>query len=127
MYWHPRTGLTTYLLHLPTTAELVVPNPIPQHDPHSNSQLASHRRSRLPQTFLDQFTAVKLFQLWIPAYCMDDGFTPEKAQQRIALLGQTTQSLPPSTGIFSRDHPYITSQRFAVCESSRISQKHVRR
>jgi hypothetical protein len=30
-FWHPRTGITAFLLHLPTTAELVVLNLIPQH------------------------------------------------------------------------------------------------
>src|ERR1700722_17683356 len=102
--------MTTALLHLSTTTELVVLNPIPQHDPHPDSQLASHCGSRFSQTFLDQFATVKMFQLRIPAYRMDHCFTPEKSQQRIALFGQTTQSLSPSTGILAGDHPHITSQ-----------------
>ena len=50
---HPRTGITTFLLPLSTTTELVVLNTIPQHNPHPDSQLASHGCSRLPETFLD--------------------------------------------------------------------------
>jgi hypothetical protein len=48
--WHPRTGITT-LLHLSTTTELVVPNAISQHNPHSDSQLARHRGSAFPRPF----------------------------------------------------------------------------
>jgi hypothetical protein len=63
---------------LPTTTELLVLNLIPQHDPHPDSELASHRYSRLPETFLDQFAAVKTLQLWIPANRVYSRFTPEK-------------------------------------------------
>src|SRR5450755_2211288 len=80
-FWHPRTGITAFLLHLSRTTELVALNAIPQHDPHPDFQLASHRCSRFPETFLDEFAAVKLFQLRIPAYRMDRCFTPEKSQQ----------------------------------------------
>src|SRR5215471_5380578 len=105
-----------FLLPLSTTTELVVLNPIPQHDPHPDSQLASHGRSRFPKTFLDQFAAVKLFQLRIPPYRMDHGFTPEKAQQRITLFAQTTESLSLSAGMFAGNHSYITGQFLAACE-----------
>jgi hypothetical protein len=88
--WHPRTGITTFRLHLPTTTELVVRDAIPQHDPHPDSQLARHGCSRLSETFLDQFAAVKLFQLCSPANRMDGRFTPEESQQRIALFGKAT-------------------------------------
>jgi hypothetical protein len=52
-------------------------------------------------------------------------FTPEKPQQRIALFRQPTEPLPPSAGIFPRDHPYITSQGLTVSKSCWISQEHV--
>src|SRR5580704_10295738 len=68
-----------------------------------------------------------MFQLRIAAYRMDHCFTPQESQQRIALFGQTTQSLSPSTGIVTRNDSYITSQGLAVCESSWIAQKHVSR
>jgi hypothetical protein len=51
--WHPRTGITTFLLYLSTSTELVVFNPISLHDPHPDPQLASHRCSRFPETLLD--------------------------------------------------------------------------
>ena len=51
-FWHPRTGITAFLLLLSTTTELVVLNLIPQHDPQSDSELASHGHTRLPQTLL---------------------------------------------------------------------------
>src|SRR6266436_7306975 len=41
-FWHPRTGFTAFLLLLSTTTELVVLNLIPQHDPQSDPELASH-------------------------------------------------------------------------------------
>jgi hypothetical protein len=105
----------------------VVLNPIPQHDPHPDSQLASHRGSRLSETSLDQFAAVKMFQLWIPAYRIDRCFTSQKSQQGIALFGQATQPLSLPTGILPWDHPYITGQLLAVCESRRIAQEHLGR
>ena len=126
-FWHPRTGITALLLLLSTTTELVVLNLIPQHDPHPDSEFASHSHSRLPQTFLNQFAAVKTLQLWILAYGVHPRLTPEKSQQRITLFTQPTEPLSPSTGIFTWDHPYITSQGLAVRESCWIAQEHLRR
>jgi hypothetical protein len=51
-FWHPRTGVTAFLLLLSTTTELVIINFIPQHDPQPDPEFASHRHTRLPQTFL---------------------------------------------------------------------------
>jgi hypothetical protein len=48
----PRTGYTA-LLHLPATAELFVINSVPQHNPQADPQLAGHRHTRFPQTFLN--------------------------------------------------------------------------
>src|ERR1700678_4028010 len=87
---HTSSSAQRLRLLLSTTTELVILNPLPQHDPHPDSQFASHRGSRLPETFLNQFAAVEMFQLRIPAYRMDHRFTPEKAQQRITLFGQAT-------------------------------------
>src|SRR5580704_8511080 len=67
-FWHPRTGITAFLLLLSTTTELVVLNLVPQHDPQPDPQLARHRNARFPQTLLHQFAAVKTLQLRIPAY-----------------------------------------------------------
>ena len=49
---HPRTGTTAFLLHLSTTTELVIINPISQHDPQPNPQFSCGGDSRFPQTFL---------------------------------------------------------------------------
>src|SRR5271165_6092401 len=57
---------------------------------------------------------------------MSAGLTPQKAQQRTALLGYFTESLPPSAGAFSRDEPHITGQRLAVHEPPRITQEYFR-
>jgi len=123
--WHPHTGFTAFLLLLSATTELVIINLIPQHDPQPDPEFASHRHSRLPQTFLDQFAAVETLQLRIPAYRVCRRFTPEKPQQRIALFAHTTQPLPPSTGVFTRNHPHITSQGLAVSESCCIAQEYL--
>src|SRR6266849_4739327 len=112
--WHPRTGFTAFLLLLSATTELVIINLIPQHDPQPDPEFASHRHSRLPQTFLDQFAAVETLQLRIPAYRVCRRFTPEKPQ-------------PPSTGVFTRNHPHITSQGLAVSESCCIAQEYLGR
>ena len=92
---HPRTGFTAFLLLLSTTTELVVINLVPQHDPQSDSQFASGGHSRLPQTFLDQFAAVETLQLRVPAYRVRRRLTPEKPQQRIALLSPPSFCRPP--------------------------------
>src|ERR1700684_1636475 len=126
-FWHPHTGITAFLLLLSTTTELVVLNLIPQHDPQSDSELASHGHTRLPQTLLHQFAAVKTLQLWILACSMRSRLTPEKPQQRITLFTQPTEPLTPSTGIFTWNHSHITSQGLAVCESGRIPQEHLGR
>jgi hypothetical protein len=68
-----------------------------------------------------------MFQLRIPAHRMECCFTPEKAQQRIALFGQAPESLALPTGMFARDHPCITGQFLAACESRWITQEHFRR
>src|ERR1700732_2220712 len=121
---HPCTGGTAVLLLLSTTTELVVLHLIPQHDPQSDPEFASYSHSRLPQTLLHQFPAVKTLQRRISADRVCSRLTPEKAQQRIALFAQPTEPLLSSTGVFPRDHPYITSQGLAVSESCWITQEH---
>ena len=66
--WHPRTGITVFLLHLSTTTELFIVNLVPQHDPESDPKFASYGNPGLSQTFLDQFAAVEALQLRVPAY-----------------------------------------------------------
>jgi hypothetical protein len=126
-FWHPRTGTTAFLTPQPTTTELVVLNLVPQHDPESDPQFASYGDPGLPQTFLDQFAAVETLQLRILTYRVHRRLAPEKPQQRIALFAQPTEPLPPSTGVFPRNYPHITSQGLAVCESCWIAQEHLGR
>src|ERR1700693_268600 len=123
----PCTGGTAVLLLLSTTTELVVLHLIPQHDPQPNPEFASYSHSRFPQTLLHQFPTVKTLQRRISAYRVCSRLTPEKAQQRIGLFTHPPEPLPSSTGIFSGDHPYITSQGLAVCESCWITQEHLGR
>jgi len=82
---HPRTGRTAVLLS--TTTEFFVIDLVPQHDPQADSQLARHRHACLPQPLLHEFTAIEPLQLGIAARRVNAGLVPEKAQQRIALLG----------------------------------------
>jgi len=56
--WHPRTGCTAFLLLLSSSTELVVINLVPQHDPESDSQLASYCDPRLSQPF-HQFAGIE--------------------------------------------------------------------
>ena len=58
---------------------------------------------------------------------MHSRLTPQKAQQRISLFAEPTESLPTAAGVFTRDHPHVTSQGFAVCESCWIAQEHLGR
>src|SRR4029077_5848875 len=82
-FWHPRTGITAFLLLLSTTTELVVLILIPQHDPQPDPELARHPHTRLPQALLPQFAAVKSPQLRSLACGMRSRLTPEKPQQRV--------------------------------------------
>jgi hypothetical protein len=86
-FWHPRTGITAFPLLLSTTTELVIVNLIPQHDPQPDLQFASHRRARLPQTFLHQFAAIEALQLRISTDSMSTRLAPEKSQQPADLFG----------------------------------------
>src|ERR1017187_6680607 len=80
--WHPRIGCTALLLLLllSTTTELVVINLVPQHDPESDSQLASDRDPCFSQPFLNQLAAVETLELWILPYRVDRRLAPEKPQ-----------------------------------------------
>src|SRR5258707_12854755 len=93
---YPRTGFTVFLLHLSATTELVELNLIPQHDPQPDPEFASHCHSRLPQAFLDQFTAEEKLQLRMLPHRVDRRPAPEKPHQGIVLFTHPTKPLPPS-------------------------------
>src|SRR5215470_18630291 len=80
---HPRTGGTALLLS--TTTELFIIDLISQHDPQSNAQLARYCHARFSQALLHKFAAIEPLQLRIATRRMGTGFTPNKAQERIAL------------------------------------------
>src|SRR5258708_26282311 len=89
--------ITALLLLLSTTTELVVLNLIPQHDPQSDSELASHRHTRFPQTLVHQFAAVKTLQLPILSCGMRSPLTPQKPQHRCILFSESTEPLLPAS------------------------------
>src|SRR5271170_2235485 len=124
---HSRTGITASLLHLSTTTELLVINLISQHDPQPNPQFSRGGNSGFPQTLLHQFAPIEPTQFRISAHRVYRGFTPQKAQQRITLLAQTSQPLSPATGVFPGNDPDVTGQRLAVAESFWIAQKDIGR
>src|SRR5471030_2891321 len=53
--------------------------------------------------------------------------TPEKPQQRIALLGQSSQPLSPSAGVFPRNDPDVAGYSLAVAKPFRIAQENIGR
>src|SRR6202030_2834539 len=107
---HPRTGITASLLPLSTTTELLVINLVPQHDPQPNPQFSRGGNSGFPQTLLHQFAPVEPLQFRIPAHGMCRLLTPEKAQQRIPLLAQSSQPLSPAAGVFPGNDADVTGQ-----------------
>src|ERR1700685_2609318 len=84
---HSRTGFTAFLLHLSTTTELLVINLVPQHDPQPNPEFPCGSDSGFSQSLLHSFAPIELPQSRISAYRMCRRLTPQKAQQRITLLG----------------------------------------
>jgi hypothetical protein len=49
--------------------------------------------------------------------------TPQKAQQRMALLGQSSQPLSPSAGVFPRNDPDVAGESLAVAKPFWIAQE----
>jgi hypothetical protein len=65
-----------------------------------------------------------LFQLSIVPYCVRGCFTPDKAQQCVALFASFAKPLSPATGMFPWDHPDVAGHRIAVGEPRRGSREH---
>ena len=57
---------------------------------------------------------------------MSASLIPQKAQQRITLFGDFSEPPASPAGAFLRNEPHVAGQRFAIGESLRITQKHVR-
>ena len=119
--WHPRTGTTALLPQLAAATELLVIDLVAQHDPQPDPQFAGGGDARFAQPLLLQLAPVKALQLGIPTDGVHAGLTPEKTQQRIALLTQPTEPLPATAGIFAGDHPHVAHHRFAVGEARRVA------
>ena len=79
----------------------------------------------LPRPFCLQLPPVKALQLGIAPHGMHRRLTPQKAQERIALFGEPSQSLTSAARVFTGDHPHVTRQRFAVYKSRRIPEEDV--
>jgi hypothetical protein len=127
---HASIPAQAQLLRLPhraTAAELHVINLIAQHDPEPNPQLTRRSDAGFAEAFLWQLPTVKASQRGITTRRMHRGLTPQKAQERIALLAQPTESLPGTARVFAGDHPHVTRQRFTVHKSRRLAQKHLGR
>src|SRR5580700_4066877 len=52
---------------------------------------------------------------------------PRETATTDCLVTQPTEPLPLSTGVFTRNHPHVTSQGLAVRESCCIAQEHLGR
>jgi len=124
---HSRTGITVFCCICPRRTELVVINLISQHDPQPNPKFSRGGNSGFsPDPFAPIF-ADRTDLVPDPAHCVGRGLTPEKAQQRITLLAQASQPLPPAAGVFPGNDPDVTRQRLAVAESFWITQKDIGR
>src|ERR1700730_4951326 len=119
-FWHPRTGTTAVPPHLAAATELFVIDLVTQHDPQPDPEFTSGSDPGFAQSLLLQLAPVEALQVRISAYGMHGRLAPEKAQQWVALFAQPAESLLTAAGIFARDHPHITYQRFAVFEPRRV-------
>src|SRR5580700_8839288 len=122
--WHPRTDTTAFLPRFSATAELLVIDLVPHHDPESDSEFPGGCDSRFPQSLLHQFAPIEAFQLRIPLNRVHRRFTPQITQQRVPLFAHRTQPLPAPAGVFARDHADVTGQFFPIAEPQRIAQEH---
>lgn len=95
----------TALLPLSPAAEFRVIDPVPQHDPQPDAQLARGGQPRFPQPLLHQLAPVEAAQFRVQAHRVHGRLAPEVAQQRVALFGERPQPLPPSAGVLTRSHP----------------------
>src|SRR4029077_2327832 len=54
-------------------------------------------------------------------------FGPQVAQQRVAFLGQFSQSLSLSAGMLTRNHPDVAGDLVGGGKTTRVSKKHLGR
>ena len=87
--------------------------------------LSSRCDPSLAHSFLNECAPMEAFQLWVFPDRMHGRFGPQIGQQRVALLGHLSQSLPPPAGVFTEDHPDIAGQLVAGGKATRVAEKHV--
>src|SRR5439155_25406494 len=93
-----------------TAAELRIINLVAQHDPQPNPELTRRGHPGFTKAFLLQLPPVKALQLGIATHRMHRRLTPQKAQERIALFAEPSESLPGAARVFTGDHPHVTRQ-----------------
>src|SRR5207245_9438855 len=124
--WHSRMRCPALPL-LSAAAELFVINLVAQHDPQADTQFVCRRNPRLAHPFLDKLATIEAFQLRVFHYRMDRRFGPQIAQQRVALLGQFSQPLSLTAGVFTWDRSDVAGYVLAIGEAAGVSQDHLRR
>jgi len=72
-----------------------------EHDVEANPKFATCGEPRLAQFLLLRLAPVEVFQVRVFAYYVHRCFTPEKAQQRVALFARFAEPLPPVAGVFA--------------------------
>jgi len=77
----------------------------------------------LPIPFWDQLSAVEALQFGITTSGVQGGFSPKEAEQGIALLRESSESLVAPAGTFTGDHADVTGDSFPVGEASWITQE----
>ena len=90
-----------------------------EHDVEANPKFATCGEPRLAQFLLLRLAPVEVFQVRVFAYYVHRCFTPEKAQQRVALFARFAEPLPPVAGMFAgescpRSLPALCRRRIAL-------------
>lgn len=106
-----------------STAELFVADVVAQHDPQPDTELAPSCAFSFRKALLYYFASIEALQWFILAHRMADGFAPEEAQHRAALLRQTAERLSlSSAGELARNQADVAGHGLAICESRRIAE-----
>jgi len=110
---------------LATAAEFRVIDLVAQHDPEPNAELTRRGDLGFPDALLSQLSTLESLQRQISTNCRDGGLTPQKSQERSALLRQRPQPLPCAARVFARNQPDVARKAFRICKSRGIAEEHV--
>jgi hypothetical protein len=106
-----RTKLHRRRIFTTTPPHPVQPNPQPaSHRYLGNASVSTHRQMHVPT-----------FPVWMNARCRLGFLHQQEPQQGTARLGNVSQSLLASTGVLTRDHPYVRADLLAAWKPSRSS------